>query len=269
MAWEWRQGLYSNYLTIPGWEKEGIQIGFSSRQGGISNGPYRSLNLGLHVGDRADDVLMNRQRWLAEWGADWPDFTVGEQVHGSEVIWIKEEDGGKGSRELSSAIPGVDGLLTKGNLGLMAFFADCVPLFFYHPVVRAVGIAHAGWKGTAAKIGLKVLALLTEAGGDPADCWVGIGPGIGPCCYEVDERVTGYFRFNCKGDSLLKPVWPGHYQLDLWQANMEMLQNAGIRRENISLAGICTSCRAEEFFSHRRDGVPTGRMAGWIRQKEA
>ncbi|MHB1652134.1 MAG: peptidoglycan editing factor PgeF [Desulfitobacteriaceae bacterium] len=266
MAWEWTNGEFS-YLHLPAWGPQGVEIGFSSRKGGVSLRPYSSLNLGLHVGDEPEAVLENRERWVVQWQADWEEFAVGEQVHGTEVVWLEEDAGGRGTRDQATAIPGVDGLLTQSSLGLMGFFADCVPLFFYHPQIRAIGLAHAGWKGTVGKIVLQVLAGLAERGGPSADVWVALGPSIGPCCYEVDDRVAQRFKADFRETPFLRATRPGHYTLDLWQANRTILVDAGVPTEQIWTAGVCTSCHPEEFFSHRRDGAPTGRMAAWIRLK--
>ncbi|WP_338077744.1 peptidoglycan editing factor PgeF [Acididesulfobacillus acetoxydans] len=267
MEWKWvKEG--QAYLRLD-WEEEQVEAGFSVREGGVSTGAFASLNLGFHVGDEAAAVLVNRERWLGVWGAGRRDAVVGEQVHGTEVVWVTEAEAGRGSGEIGSALPGADGLLTQSSLGLMAFFADCTPLYFYDPKIRAVGLAHAGWRGTAGKIGLRVLEALAKRGGKSGDVRVAVGPSIGPCCYEVDERVAAYFRREFSETPFLKATRPGHYRLDLWQANIETLVGAGVLPGRIATAGLCTSCHPEYFYSHRRDGVPTGRMAAWIRLKPA
>ena len=265
MSWRWRENGSLTFLTIPKWQAEGIDMGFSTRVGGVSQVPYDTLDLGLHVGDNPASVLENRRRWLNLWGVSWSEGVVGEQVHGTNVLWVNKENGGQGIRESRTAIPAVDGLVTQSKIGLMAFFADCVPLFFYYPELKAVGIAHAGWKGTAQKIGQKVIERFEEAGGRTEEAWVAIGPSIGPCCYSVDERVAVQFRANFGETPFLQRQEDGHYLLDLWEANRILLQEKGVRPENIEVASICTADNPEWFFSHRRDGARTGRMAGWIR----
>lgn len=266
MSWVWRQGKQLTYLTIPEWEAEGLQLGFSTRWGGVSKVPYSSLNLGLHVGDTLEDVQVNRGLWFKEWDASGSDVAIGEQVHGTQIHEVNECDAGRGSKSLDAVIPNVDALITTSDLGLMAFFADCVPVFFYDPKIRTVGIAHAGWKGTAGKIVLNMLEQFRKHGGNPADCWVALGPSIGPCCYEVDERVIKGFEKGFRETSFLKPGKLGHAMLDLWEANQVVLQEAGVRPEKIWVAGACTACHTDSFFSHRVEGPKTGRMAGWIRQ---
>lgn len=267
MAWQWRQGSILEYLSIPEWEAQGVQIGFSARKGGVSDSPYKSLNLGFHVGDKPKNVLENRSRWLSEWGAIWSDFVMVEQVHGTQVVWVDKESGGRGARSLETVIPKNDGLLTQSHMGLMAMFADCVPIYFYHPVIGAVGIAHAGWKGTLGKICLNVLDKLVLAGGKIEDCWVALGPSIGPCCYEVDQAVADRFKSNFEQTVFLNPLGSGRFSLDLGEANRNLLLDAGIKSDQIWMASTCTACNGESFFSHRREGAPTGRMGGWIRLK--
>ncbi|HBW34253.1 peptidoglycan editing factor PgeF [Desulfosporosinus sp. BICA1-9] len=264
MNWKWLREGNLTYLTLPKWQAEGINLGFSTRVGGAGQVPYDTFNLGLHVGDDPVAVLENRGHWIGHWKVPWSSVVVGEQVHGTNVLWVHEEDGGRGVRELETAIPGVDGLLTQQTLGLMAFFADCVPLYFYYPDLKAVGIAHAGWKGTAQKIGQKVIERFEEAGGRTENAWLAIGPSIGPCCYSVDERVAEQFRSNYHKTPFLHPQEDGHYLLDLWEANRGLFLEKGVRPENIDVAAICTADNTEWFFSHRRDGARTGRMAGWI-----
>jgi len=265
MSWEWQKKGSSNYLTLPKWQAEGVDLGFSTRVGGVSQVPYDTFNLGLHVGDDPTAVLENRKRWLDQWEVPWSRVAVGEQVHGTNVFWVGEKDGGRGIRELETAIPAVDGLVTQSAVGLMSFFADCVPLFFYFPDIRAVGIAHAGWKGTVHKIGQKVLECLEKAGGRTENAWVAIGPSIGPCCYFVDESVAAKFRANFGETPFLSRQEDEHYLLDLWEANRTTLLEKGVRPENIEVVATCTADNPEWFFSHRRDGPHTGRMAGWIR----
>lgn len=265
MTWSWRQGKNLTYLTLPQWEVEGIQIGFSTRWGGASLSPYSTLNLGLHVGDAPDKVRANRSLWFEEWNARQSEVAIGEQVHGTEIHRVSEVDAGRGSDSHHTVIAGVDGLFTTSQTALMAFFADCVPVFFYHPRLKAVGIAHAGWKGTSGKIVSKMLGEFQNQGGNPEECWAAIGPSIGPCCYEVDERVINDFRKNFSSMPFLKPGRNGHALLDLKAANEQMLREAGIPQDSIWVARECTACHTDSFFSHRVEGPQTGRMAGWIR----
>ncbi|MDD4346190.1 MAG: peptidoglycan editing factor PgeF [Desulfitobacteriaceae bacterium] len=265
MGWEWRQGSSLKYFTIPEWEAYGIQMGFSSRQGGVSDIPYKSLNLGLHVQDKPENVLEDRKLLLSELGAAWSDFALGEQVHGTNVAWVGEENGGRGLCNLDTVVQNIDGLLTQSLTGLMAMFADCVPVYFYHPVIKAVGIAHAGWKGTLGKICIRVLQELFQAGGKIEDCLIALGPSIGPCCYRIDQALAERFKSEFMQNCFLTPLGPGQFSLDLRKANRSLLIKAGVKPDNIWTTLACTACNSEDFFSYRRDGGITGRMAGWIR----
>ncbi|HWQ89755.1 MAG TPA: peptidoglycan editing factor PgeF [Desulfitobacteriaceae bacterium] len=265
MTWEWCQGSDLEYLALPAWAAEGIEIGFSSRLGGVSKPPFTSLNLGLHVNDKIGNVLENRRRWFAEWGAVWSDLVIGEQVHGTQVVWVDQQSAGSGACCLDTILPDVDGLLTQSRLGLAALFADCVPIYFYHPLIKAVGIAHAGWKGTLGKISHNVLHKLAAAGGKAEDCWVALGPSIGPCCYQIDQALATSFRINFVQKNLLSALGPGTFSLDLREANRSLLIEAGVRPDLIWMSAACTACDSNKFFSHRRDGALTGRMSAWIR----
>jgi len=265
MRWEWersRNGI--QYLTIPEWSKWGIKVAFSSREGGVSRSPYHSLNLALHVNDSTKDVLHNREIFLAELGYRMDDIVVAEQVHGIKVKAITEMDKGRGMQDLLSAIPKCDSMITSEDVGLMCFFADCVPIYFYCPQIGLIGIAHAGWKGTAHKIVKEVLTRIKLAGGSAEGCYAAIGPCIGACCYEVDEHVAIIFKENFNNVStILTETAEGKYKLDLVKANQEILISEGILPENICCAELCTACQADHFYSYRRDGI-TGRMAALI-----
>jgi polyphenol oxidase len=198
---------------------------FTTRRGGVSEGPYTSLNLGLWTDDDAGRVRDNRERVRAAVGAER--LAQGRQVHGTRVVvdaeGIEEADG-----QVTTA-PGV---------AAMVLVADCLPVALAGP--DRVAMLHAGWRGLAGG----VLEAGVEATG--AVC-AAIGPGIGPCCYEVGDDVRAVF-----GTS--EPT------LDLKAIARARLEAAGVR--DIHDCGLCTSCDAERFFSHRRDRGVTGRQAG-------
>jgi polyphenol oxidase len=198
---------------------------FTTRRGGVSEGPYASLNLGLWTDDDSGRVRENRERLRAEVGAQR--LAQGRQVHGTRVVvdaeGIEEADG------QVTAAPGV---------AAMVLVADCLPVALAGP--DRVAMLHAGWRGLAGG----VLEAGVEATG--AVC-AAIGPGIGPCCYEVGDDVRAVF-----GTS--EPT------LDLKAIARARLEAAGVR--DIHDCGLCTSCDAERFFSHRRDRGVTGRQAG-------
>lgn len=267
MGWEWQKETSLAYLTIPKWKEWGVDAVFSTRSGGVSNKPYSSLNLALHVGDEKQAVLQNRKIFLAELDLNWRDCVAAEQIHGVNVKIVSEKDKGLGMADRSSAIPACDGMLTKDTVSLMAFYADCVPLYFFSPQSGLVGIAHAGWQGTVNNIVSSVLAVIRAAGGSPEDCLAAVGPCIGPCCYEVGEDVAAIFRENFNDPGILLKISSEKYKLDLVKTNLALLLKEGIRPENISTANICTACHPEWFYSYRKEGC-TGRMAAIITKRK-
>lgn len=258
------------------WEEleDGLTAGFSGRDGGKGEAPYDCLNLALHVGDRPEDVMANRKLVAEALGFTLEDWTCGEQVHDNRIAVIGERDRGKGSLDRQSAVQDTDGLLTNvPGVLLTSFYADCVPLYFWDPVQKAAGLAHAGWKGTVAEIARQMVdRMVSEYGSRPEDIRTAIGPSIGPCCYEVDDRVMARVRdlgLSASGNShgsgvLYTDKGNGKYMLNLKEINRHIMIKAGILADHIECTSWCTSCRNDLFFSYRKDGGTTGRMASWI-----
>ncbi|MBM7855234.1 YfiH family protein [Desulfohalotomaculum tongense] len=260
------------FYSIPAFTATGLVVhGFTTRMGGVSTGSYASLNLGLHVGDDAAAVLENRRRVCRALGLSFHRLVAAQQVHGGEVCVVASKHQGMGSDSVDQAIANVDALITNvPGIPLSSYYADCVPLFFLDPVNKAVGLAHAGWKGTVQKIGVNTLQRMSsEFGTDPGDLLVGIGPSIGPCCYVVDSRVINKLTaaFSCWNE-LVKPCGREKWLLDLWETNKRALLEAGVKEKNITVAKMCTSCHSDMFFSHRASGGCTGRMASLIMLKD-
>jgi YfiH family protein len=153
---------------------------------------------------------------------------------------------------------------------LVLAFADCVPIFYYAPKFGRVGIAHAGWKGTTLGIAAKMVEKWGNDGIPKEDIQIVIGPSICGTCYIVDERVIRAARRWTVKETELPYVetTPGQYALDLKALNKLILKQTGIADGQIRVTGLCTSCREEDFFSHRRDRGHTGRMLGFIGIKE-
>nr|WP_318538719.1 peptidoglycan editing factor PgeF [Geobacillus thermoleovorans] len=150
-------------------------------------------------------------------------------------------------------------------------FADCVPIYFVAPSAGLVGLAHAGWRGTAGGIaGHMVRLWQTREHIAPSDIYVAIGPAIGPCCYTVDDRVVDSLRPTLPPESPLpwRETSPGPYALDLKEANRLQLIAAGVPNSHIYVSERCTSCEEALFFSHRRDRGTTGRMLAFIGRRE-
>ncbi|MDR0268919.1 peptidoglycan editing factor PgeF [Paenibacillus sp.] len=258
---------------------EDLSAGFTGRNGGVGQAPYHTLNCAFHVGDHPEDVIANRKLVAESLGFRLDAWTCGEQVHRAEIAIIDKNRMGAGSLNRESGIQDTDGLLTNvPGVLLASFYADCVPLFFYDPKQGAVGLAHAGWKGTVARIAAKMTERMQEAFGSRCeDILAAIGPSIGSCCYEVDGKVMSFVH-DLEKDFLGNEErsisdWytakrDGKYMLNLKDMNRHIMIKAGILPTHIECTSYCTSCRNDLFFSYRKDGGTTGRMASWIGLKE-
>ncbi|SDH91376.1 peptidoglycan editing factor PgeF [Alteribacillus bidgolensis] len=249
-----------------------LLAGITTRKGGEGVKPFDSLNTAFHVGDEPQTVIANRKNIGKELGFPLSSWTASEQVHGNEIIKIRGEDKGKGALSRQSAAGEADGMYTneKGLL-LVSFYADCVPLIFFAPAAEFVGLAHAGWKGTALNIGGKFVNTWVQTEKiNIEDIYVVIGPSISQEAYEVDDKVISQLE---KLIPSYKPVpWystqKGRFQLDMKEMNKVLLEVAGLPSENIFVSSYCTYSEKELFFSHRRDGGGTGRMMSFIGLKE-
>lgn len=241
--------------------------GFTGRLGGESVKPYKALNMALHVGDEPDMVWENRQRFFQALELKAEKLVTPQQVHGARIQRVTMADAGRGAKDYDDAIADTDALITnEPGLPLMLCFADCVPVIFLDPEKKAVGIAHAGWKGTVAKIAQQTVeAMQREFGSNTADILAGIGPAIGPCCFAVGDEVAEKFRaaFPQHAEEIISQQ-EGQSHVNLWEANRLQLLAAGIPAENIEMADTCTSCQHQWFYSYRADGGQTGRMAAII-----
>jgi len=222
------------------WETDGYEVAFTTRVGGVSEGPYASLNLGRKSGDDIAHVDENRRRACAAIGADLETLALNYQVHSSRVL------------RAAAAMRGehADGLWTdEPGLPILAMSADCLPIVLVRvgSSTPAVAVLHAGWKGLLAGI----VAAGAEALGD-GKLAAAIGPGICPCCYEVGEEVAAPFRERF-GDDVVRGR-----RLDLWTSAELALRAAGVER--VDRFDRCTACEPETFFSHRRDAGRTGRQ---------
>lgn len=251
----------------------GVGFAVTTRHGGESASPFDALNLGLGVADDPDTVGRNRARVAAATGAQPGRLTFAGQVHGARVAVVGEDDAGRRFAE-------TDGLVTnRPDTPLVILVADCVAVGLYDPVRQAVGIAHAGWRGTlGAIVAETVRAMEREFGSTPGDLIAGIGPSIGPCCYEVGPEVVEAFyerHPEIAPDILSTPDFAsaGSFEgavnddrmvLDLWRTNALLLEGAGVPPSHIETAATCTSCNTRDFFSHRAEGGRTGRFGGVI-----
>ena len=257
------------WLSYPAFEKfPDIVQAFSTRLGGVSQGIYSSMNLSFTRGDDDAAVHENYRRFAAAVGFEAEDIVTSDQTHTANVRVITEEDRGNGITK-PRQYTDVDGMITNvPGLVLATFYADCVLLYFVDPVHRAIGLSHSGWRGTVAKIGaVTVERMREEYGSDPGDIYSAIGPSICQDCYEVSEDVIQEFRtaFGRKDwDVLFYRKENGKYQLNLWEANRIIMQEAGIREEHISMPGICTCCNPEFLFSHRASHGKRGNLGAFL-----
>ncbi|UOY93720.1 peptidoglycan editing factor PgeF [Ectobacillus sp. JY-23] len=249
-------------------EWEAVTAGFTTREKGVSTIPYASLNLGLHVEDRQEDVHENRRLLARKLHFPMRTWICSEQTHENVVQKVTKQDCGKGVYEYRESIAGTDGIYTnESDVLLTSCYADCVPLYFYAPSYHLIGLAHAGWKGTVKEIACNMIHKWTQEEGVPlTDIHVAIGPSIGNCCYVVDNRVMDAVKKVVTYEP--KQVEKGQYQIDLKTINRLLCLQCGIPEENIITSSYCTSCEEKLFFSHRRDRGKTGRMMSFIGFRE-
>lgn len=258
------------YLTFPKLEETGVvQHLFSTRAGGVSRGIYASMNLSYTRGDEKEAVDENFRRIATCMGCEPADMVCSDQTHTDNIRIVTAEDKGKGVIRPKD-YRDVDGLITgEEGIVLCTFFADCVPLFFVDPVKRAIGLTHSGWKGTVQKIGKKTVEEMQKSfGTDPQDVHAAIGPSICQDCYEVSEDVAEAFRKAFREelwDSLFYETRPGKYQLNLWEANRQILLESGILEQHIEVTDICTCCNPEFLFSHRASHGQRGNLGAFMR----
>jgi len=232
--------------------------GVFARHGGVSPAPYASLNLSISTGDARENVRENRLR--AFQAVDRSPDSVADlwQVHSADVIVAHEPNGER------ACLGQADSLITdRPEVTLFLRFADCVPILLFDPRRPAIGIVHAGWRGTLQKAaGAAVSALADQYNSRPRDIVAAIGPSIGPCHYAVGPEVVSEARQAFPGHDELLPAVKGGHHLDLWAANELALREAGV--EQIEQGQVCSACRTDDFFSHRAAQGKTGRFGALI-----
>ena len=257
------------YVTFPSFEKTGlVKHLYSTRRGGVSTGHFGPMNLGFTRGDDRFAVIENFRRISYVTGIYPGDMVFSDQVHGDRILYVDQQDRGKGIYS-PKEMRGVDGLITdKSKVCLVTFYADCVPLFFLDPVKKVIGLAHAGWRGTVLEIGRKMVErFCDDFGSRPDDILAGIGPSIGPCCFEVGTDVEGEFAaaFPAWREEIIRPAeTSGKSYVDLWKTNRLILEKAGVKPEHITVTDLCTKCHDEYFHSHRRMGNERGTQAAFL-----
>ncbi len=257
---------YFKYEFEPGFVSDNVfsdrlpvSMIFTTRRGGVSEGIYSALNMGYSTGDIKDNIYANRSSVLKDFGLTIKDMASSDQVHGAVLKKVTgaSEDAGE-----------CDGIFTSAkNVVLSMFFADCTPLFFYDPYNGVAGLSHAGWRGTVADIASGSVEFMAGVFGSAPDSILAvIGPSIGQCCFETGPEVADEFYMKLSKinvDKFIKPpeIPDGRFYIDLKGVNRALLENAGIKKENIFSHEICTFCAKDLFYSYRRDCGDTGRMA--------
>lgn len=263
------------YLTFPGLERTGaVRHLFSTREGGVSEGIYAFMNLSYNRGDEKEAVDENFRRIAECMACGVEDMVCSDQTHTDHIRLVTADDRGKGVVSPKD-YRDVDGLITnEKGVVLCTFFADCVPLFFVDPVKKAIGLAHSGWRGTVQKIGKKTVKEMEKAfGTKPEDIYAAIGPSICQDCYEVSEDVIEEFRkafpgAEENGVGISSKFWfrtkPGKYQLNLWEANRQIMLEAGIPAAHIEVTDLCTCCNPDFLFSHRASHGKRGNLGAFM-----
>ena len=224
---------------------------FSTRRGGVSEGPFHSLNLGILTADDPERVRANRLVLAGALGREPASVLMGRQVHGTDV---QVRDAPAHGAPLSEA----DAQVTRSHeLTPLVLVADCVPVVLAAPGV--VAAVHCGWRGAAG--GILARAVAAMGGPDPAHVHAALGPGIGRCCYEVGAEVREAFAARGHDHEVCADG-----RLDLPLALVRDLERLGVTAGHIHDCGLCTSCNPDLLFSHRRDGGLTGRQGGlaWL-----
>lgn len=226
--------------------------GITARHGGVSTGSWTSLNLTRGNGDDPKRVEENLRRASAAFGLDHSNLVSPNQRHTTNAARV-----GLGQR--GQILGNTDSLLTdEPEVPVLLRYADCTPIMLYDPRHRAFAVIHSGWRGTVAGAVPAAIAAMGQAfGSQPAELVAGVGPSIGPCCYEVGDEVISAVRASFPdAEKLLPRNGSRRRHFDLWSANRLWLQGAGVRQ--VEVAEICTACHMDEFFSYRGGKGRTG-----------
>ncbi len=253
-----------NYLTIPEFEENGFtKHCFTTRLGGVSPGEFSSLNLSKTREANKANKQENYRRVCVALGVPYESLALVNYAHGDGIHFAVKQDAGKGIiRE--SDFDFCDAMLTNApQVTAVTLHADCVPLFFADKASKAVGVVHAGWKGVYAGLPYKVVKAFEEHYDSRAqDILVGIGPHIMNCCFEVKEDVANPFQEKFGNETI--EVREDAQYVNMQAAILLQMEAAGVPEENITCANLCTYCREDLFYSHRRDKGHTGAMGSFI-----
>ncbi len=244
-----------------------INHAFSTKLGGVSKGEFCSMNMAFNRGDNPDNVTENYKRICKSAGFEFESLTASAQDHHTFVRAVTKENCGVGIYKPKD-IESVDALITnEKGVTLVTYYADCTPLFFVDTKTKAIGLAHAGWRGTVGRIGEKVVEKMNRLyGTKPENIKSAIGPAISVCCYEVDKPCAEHF-LNLEGLDSSKFVFPKEnekFMIDLLETNRQILVAAGVKDENITVSDVCTRCNSDLLWSHRATNGHRGTMSAFM-----
>lgn len=252
-------------------EIPGLYNAFSTKIGGISTGQYESMNLSFTVGDDVSNVVENFHIFAKNAKISTDSMVYSHQTHTTNVMKVTKDMGGMGiDRERTYS--DIDGIVTnETGLCLVTSYADCVPLYIVDPIKKAIGLSHAGWRGTVNNIAKNTVELMiNEYGCNPVDLKVFIGPSICAECYEVSEDVAVEFA-KAYGtnvfEKILIPKDNGKFKLNLHEANRINFIKEGVATDNIEITDICTCCNSEILFSHRATKGKRGGLCAFLMLK--
>ncbi len=239
-----------------------VPHGFTTREGGVSEGVFASMNIAMHRGDSSENVIKNFEILADRIGFDVKNLVLTRQTHSDIVRVVTKKDACGLDHH---AYPECDALITNDEgCALVVFTADCTPILLWDSVTGAVGAVHAGWRGTAADIaGKTVRRMVSEFGCDPCDIRAAIGPNIAVCCFETDRDVPDAIleAFGKESEVFIRKTRE-KYHVDLKKVNALALRRAGVK--NIEISADCTMCDPELFWSHRLTGVNRGSQGAII-----
>ncbi len=247
---------FATFEALPG-----VRTFVTTRRGAVEGAPYSTDNMGEHTGDDPQRVGDARCRLCQS--LNLLRLITPHQTHGVEILAITDEFLQLSDVERQARLEGVDAVITSlSGVAIAVSTADCVPLVMYDAEQKVCAAVHAGWRGMAAHIILRVIEALTiQYGVDPTRLQVGVGPSIGPDSFEVGDEVVDTFRDAGFDIGAIARRYPsGRYHVDLWAAAVEELERGGVDLSRIEVAGVCTRTHSDEFFSARALGIHSGRF---------
>ncbi len=242
-----------------------INHAFSTRLGGVSKGIFDSMNLSFEH-DNFEDVTENYKRFCKAAGFCFDTLVASSQDHHTFVRVCTKAECGIGITRKKD-IKSVDALVTnEKGVTLVTYYADCTPLFFVDTKKKAIGLAHAGWRGTVGKIGAEVIKTMKENyDTDPSDLVCAIGPAISLCCYEVDKACAdNFYALGLDDSKFVFKKDNGKYMVDLLETNRQILLSCGVKEDNIVLSDLCTKCNSHLLWSHRATNGKRGTMSAFM-----